>query len=242
MLGYPELQPLANMINRTIVVVRAEARGEKGPNNIELIVPPSGQPNAERIYVQNLNNVHFKTFNPVQGQPITEGTSLNGVGTEGDYNKAGGNDCLIASLRGGGADFGGRSNSEIRNECADHVSGLDASRLFPEGQIPSLKFKSITDLNQFLLANNAATVSVTIAPDPEYSFSGLVRGGKLVDTWQGSSNEGLYEIHFNGSADPTVVKTGSWGEDGLISPIEPPQVVREKLPEWMRPQQQIIAY
>ena len=123
MLGNHELQPLADLIRRPIVVVRSEARGNKSANNVEVIAYPTGKPNTENapIYVQNINNYHFRLFIPAPHQEATPGTSLKGNSVEGDYTGAGLNDCLIASLRRGGANFGGLNNQEIRQHCVEHA-------------------------------------------------------------------------------------------------------------------------
>ncbi|NBV82991.1 hypothetical protein EBR57_02570 [bacterium] len=215
MLGYHELQPLANLIGRPIVVVRSEARGDKAANNVEVIAYPSEDSDAQNppVYVQNSNNYHFRTFIPTRGQEPNPGQSLAGRAVEGDYIGAGANDCLIASLRQSGANFGHLSNQEIRRHCVDYAQcHLRDDVFIPESEVASrtIEFKNFGDVPHGYIG------FVLIKQDEDHYFQGRYNNGP-VGEWEGIAPNGSFIITYDDDHQITSSKKwGTWGSKGSI--------------------------
>jgi hypothetical protein len=215
MLGDPELQPLANLIQRPIVVVR-----EEHGNNVEKIVFPAtgGRHIQDAVVVQNSRNAHFKTFVPKRGQNIVTGHCLSGEAREGDYSGAGTNDCLIASIKGSGGNFRRHSNAEIREYCASyqeiHIS--DSLYIPDRGAAPDRHnlFTSEADIS----AN--FTGHAIIKPNEDTIAQGVFHKGP-VGEWTILNPNGLFKVNYDATTHHPICieQEGTLGPDGKIAPL-----------------------
>ncbi len=221
MLGDHELQPLANLIGRPIVVVRAEPRGRMGANNVEVIAYPEGRAEtpANAVFVQNIMNGHFKTFTPNSGAPVLPGTALPGTAREGDYRGAGSNDCLIASIKGSGVDFG-ISNREVRGLCANYqdTHGL-ADNYVPD----------VVDRGRVAMFGTEATIPIgfigplMIKNSDDVWAQGEYSGGRI-GNWEVRNDKGLFAVSYDQDthAPIQVTQTGEFLPDGKMGLLDRP--------------------
>ncbi len=226
MLGNHEMQPLANIIGRPIVVVRQEpSKGTGGyihPNNVELVVYPVGHPQnlTGAIYVQNIYNGHFRSFTPTLGNPVVPGTELPGTAREGDYGGAGPNDCLIASIKGSGGSFGQLSNRDVRQSCASYqdINGL------PDHYIPDAEgggriamFGIETTIPKGFIGPLMIKKSDDVWAQGEYN------GGR-VGNWEVRNDNGLFAVSYDRDThEPIqVTQTGEFQRDGRMALLTRP--------------------
>ena len=223
MLGNHELQPLANLIGRPIVVVRAEPRGLMMANNVEVIAYPEGraETTANAVFVLNIGNCHFRTFTPTHGTAINAGSPLPGIAEEGDYAGAGTNDCLIASIKHGGGDFGKLTNLNVREHCATyqithgHADNYVVDVEF-KGQF--IDFKAQTDIPP------GFTGHVIIKPSEDSIHQGQYNGGR-VGEWSVSNNHGLFKVDYDEQHHPIqIVQEGKRGTNSEIERFQKPIV------------------
>ena len=128
MLGDHEMLPLANRLQRPILVVR-----EEDNNNIERIYYPDNSDvrsyrKEHYIVVQNQRNRHFVPFrldSEVIVSDLVSGRVCKGKPGEGNYADAGVNDCLLASIRE--QHNGLEPNKVLREYLAEQVCCLDLS-------------------------------------------------------------------------------------------------------------------
>ena len=226
MLGNHEMQHLADLIKRPIVVVRAEEsagkQGSRHANNVELIVYPTGVPQAlgNPVYVQNIRNGHFRTFTPASRAVAITGNPLQGSAKEGDYRGAGINDCLIASIKGNGVLFN-MSNIEVRKSCAaDQVrNGDDNAYVADMGDSGAF-----IDFPDDVQIPKGFTGHVIIKPSTDYYAQGPYTEGRIGE-WSFLTPHGLFGVTYDPvSHKPLqIVQTGEYNNLGkldlLINPI-----------------------
>ncbi len=216
MLGNHELQPLANLIGRPIVVVRQE-NGDK----VEIIAYPDGQQQTtdNAVFVQNIMNCHFKTFTPNPGAPVLPGTALPGTAREGAYRGAGSNDCLIASIKGSGVDFG-ISNRDVRDHCANYqeLNG-HADNYVPD----------VVDRGRVAMFGTEATIPIgfigplMIKNSDDVWAQGEYSGGRI-GNWGVRNDNGLFAVSYDQDthAPIQVTQTGEFLHDGTMGLLDRP--------------------
>jgi len=225
MLGNHEMQHLADLIQRPIVVVRAEESagkpGSRHANNVELIVYPTGVPQAlgNPVYVQNIRNGHFRTFTPASGAVAITGNPLPGSAKEGDYTDAGINDCLIASIKGNGVLFN-MSNIQVRESCAaDQVrNGDDNAYVADRGD--SGAFIDFPDDDQI---PKGFTGHVIIKPSTDYYAQGPYTDGRIGE-WSFLTPHGQFGVTYDPvTHEPLqIVQTGKYNNLGNLDLLREP--------------------